>query len=94
LEHYVFTGECSTNRLLSGKHYNNGVRALKYLYNVFSQQRIDHLEQWLFENELPSLSNITTSSEFKEFIKDVSNSARTLTSDVLILQRRFTVLAS
>ena len=65
--------ECRTDRLLSGRHYNNAMRALKYLYNSFSRQRNEHLQNWLAEqNDRPNLSKLTESVEFKNLIEEVS----------------------
>ena len=70
--HFIIPGECSANRILRGKHYNNAMRGLKYIYNAFAQMRIQHMEEWLVENEYPPLKNYTEANEFSSFVDKVN----------------------
>jgi len=56
---------------MRGKHYNNAMRGFKYLYNAFSQMRIQHMQEWLVEKELPPLEMYTTLDEFPSCIDKV-----------------------
>lgn len=38
-------GESSVDQMLRGKHYNNAMRVLKYLYDVFKRHMIESFQQ-------------------------------------------------
>ena len=43
-------GESSVDQMLRGKHYNNAMRVLKYLYDVVKRHMIESFEQWVSEH--------------------------------------------
>ena len=64
--------DVGADKLLSGNQYNNGMRALKYLYNAFVQLKIEHLKEWLKgQNNHPSFESVEKSNEFKQLINEV-----------------------
>jgi hypothetical protein len=56
-------GESSVDKMLKGKHYNNAMRVLKYLYDTIKRHSIESYEQWLKE------SSDTTDHDYLEFIE-------------------------
>ena len=44
-------GESSVDQMLSGKHYSNAMRVLKYLYDVFKRNMIESFQQAANEHE-------------------------------------------
>ena len=54
-------GEGSVERMMNGKHYNNGIRVLKYLYDVMSRLKFEVFDDWLLENGHQRLESLLES---------------------------------
>ena len=65
--------------MLKGKHYNNAMRVLKYLYDTIKRHSIESYEQWLKE------SSDTTDHDYLEFIEstELQNFVRSPGEDTL-----------
>ena len=46
----LFPGQSSVEKMLSGKHYNNAVRTLKYVYKALFRLRLEAFDDWLLVN--------------------------------------------
>ena len=74
--HYVFRsifllGEGSVERMLTGKHYNNATRVLKYVYDAISRCRIDQFDSWLTQRGF-DLQDFTSNDKFQTCFSAVS----------------------
>ena len=56
-------GESSVDKMLKGKHYNNAMRVLKYLFDAIKRQSIDSYEEWIKER------SVTTNHRYAELLE-------------------------
>ena len=63
-------GESSVDQMLKGKHYNNAMRILKYLYEALRRHMLESFEQWQSDQPDHHLGydQLVNSSEIKRFV--------------------------
>lgn len=78
-------GESSVEQMLKGKHYNNAVRVLKYLYDATKRHMIESSEKRVRDqSDMLDISykELTNSAEFISFLSSpTKNSMKILTQN-------------
>eukprot|EP00794_Sanderia_malayensis_P021171 gene21171-23246_t len=66
-------GQASCEKVISGKHYNNSMRVLKYVYDALQRLEIAAFEKWLTEKGGDcTVTDMWTSSELAATIKETT----------------------
>ena len=64
-------GTDSTDSILNGKHYNRGVRIMKYIYEALQRLKIETFQDWLQkENKTDLVAEFTASEAFVNLLKE------------------------
>ena len=59
-------GKGSVEKVITGKHYNNGTRIFKYICDAFVRLQLDQFQDWLDDkNQHLVLPDFVESSEFQ-----------------------------
>ena len=64
-------GESSVDQMFKGKHYNNAMRILKYLYDAIKRHMIESCEQWISDQPDQmdeSYEELVNSAELQSFL--------------------------
>lgn len=64
-------GTDSTDRILKGKHYNRGVRIMKYVYEALQRLKIETFQDWIQKEKKDNLvAEFTTSEAFANLLEE------------------------